>query len=56
MVAEGVSSEAFSAQHGGALLSGLSGKNEGVSVGECAGDGEDRVQTLQHHRTQNHLP
>ncbi len=47
VVAEGVSGESFSAQHGGALLSGLSGKNEGVSVGECAGDGEDGVQTLQ---------
>lgn len=56
VIAESVGRKALPAQHGHALLRGLRGQHERLSVCQRAGDGEDGIQTLQNHSTQNHLP
>ncbi|TRY87941.1 hypothetical protein DNTS_005231 [Danionella cerebrum] len=56
VIAEGVGSEALPAQHGQALLSSLRRLQERLAVRQSAGDGQDGIQTLEHHGTHHHLP
>ena len=55
VVTEGVGCETLAAVQGGSPLSAVGGKDERVTVGQRAGDGENGVQTLEHDGTQHHL-
>lgn len=51
MVTEGAAGETLAAVQSSSFLRALSGEDEGVAIGQCAGDGQNGVQTLEHHST-----
>ena len=55
VVTEGIGSEPLSAEYSSLFLRGVSRKCEWFIVGQCAGDGQDRIQALEHYGTQHHL-